>query len=381
MACIGEFLKLSIVAEMSTRRFRGRFHGGLRREWSMTSILNANRDPHSIMVPKSAIFSGLLMLCCLVGSPAGTTAAETGGFERKPMPNDRSFDALFGPNREHRYFENADVFPFHPTAERFDLANAWWLAESSMLVYVNDATFVAKQFAAAGLDHVRLFSSTAESTHDTQGLIAYNDQFAIVAMRGTEPNRGKDFLTDLNVLHAEAGDGGQVHVGFKSALADVWESMEPLLRSLHQEGRTIWFTGHSLGAALAVLAADHFGDAAGVYTFGSPRVGDARFKVHYRQPTYRIVNNTDLVTELPPPLLYRHVGELKYFASDHRLFEGIEGYALLRDRAKGRMNAAMSQLGQWADLRFEAIPPKDLQDHAPIHYVTLCWNQLLEQER
>ena len=45
-------------------------------------------------------------------------------------------------------------------------------------------------------------------------------------------------------------------------------------------GCSLLFTGHSLGAAMATLAAaEHAGGAAAVqlYTFGSPRVGDQAF--------------------------------------------------------------------------------------------------------
>jgi len=38
-----------------------------------------------------------------------------------------------------------------------------------------------------------------------------------------------------------------------------------------------WFHRHSLGAALATLAARRFGHAHGLYTYGSPKVGDAAF--------------------------------------------------------------------------------------------------------
>jgi hypothetical protein len=319
-----------------------------------------------------------LALVWVVLEPPRATAADDGLLHRKTLPTDRSFTALFGPNQRYPYFENADAFPFQTDARRFALANAWWLAEASMLVYVADKSFVADQFRRVGLNHVRVFRSPANSTHDSQGLIASNDRFAIVVMRGTEPDQPKDFLTDLNLLHTEADDGGQVHLGFKAALDEVWGEMKPHLDALASEGRTIWFTGHSLGAALAVLAADRFGNAAGVYTFGSPRVGDAGFRSRYRQPTYRIVNNTDVVTELPPPVFYRHVGQLSYFGSDHRLNDGIQPDQLLRDRVKGHMTALMTRLSDWAELRFDPIPPKSLCDHAPIDYVTHCWNQLIE---
>lgn len=65
---------------------------------------------------------------------------------------------------------------------------------------------------------------------------------------------------------------------------------------LEELGRTrsVWFTGHSLGAALATLAADLFEPARGVCTLGSPRVGDVAFATlfdaRFRQRSARYVN-------------------------------------------------------------------------------------------
>jgi predicted lipase len=73
----------------------------------------------------------------------------------------------------------------------------------------------------------------------------------------------------------------------------------------------IIFTGHSLGGALATLAAvdfhDHygFGDRISLYTFGAPRVGDrkwARFvnSLPFASRIYRIQRKGDPVVQLPP---------------------------------------------------------------------------------
>jgi predicted lipase len=68
--------------------------------------------------------------------------------------------------------------------------------------------------------------------------------------------------------------------------------------------------GHSLGAALATLAADRLPDVQGLYTFGSPRVGDKGFQAHFRVKAYRLVNGKDIVPTVPGEGPFRHVGEL-----------------------------------------------------------------------
>ena len=75
----------------------------------------------------------------------------------------------------------------------------------------------------------------------------------------------------------------------------------------------MFFTGHSLGAALATLAFRAYRDPMGrmraLYTFGSPRVGDALiFLLDLPPNDYRIVKDEDVMTHVPAPPLYGHVG-------------------------------------------------------------------------
>lgn len=67
-------------------------------------------------------------------------------------------------------------------------------------------------------------------------------------------------------------------------------------------GASVWFTGHSLGGALATLAILDFkltNVASGsAYTFGSPRVGNPAFASGYNRyipTTYRMTNHHDIV--------------------------------------------------------------------------------------
>jgi triacylglycerol lipase len=136
-----------------------------------------------------------------------------------------------------------------------------------------------------------------------------------------------------------------VHEGFAGALDGVWKHIAPVLADL--EG-PVFYAGHSLGAALATLAAVRRAPAA-VYTFGSPRVGDARFAAAAATlPIYRVVDDADLVATVPPEQLgFSHAGEL------HRIVPKLGPFRL--------------SLLVW--LQRLIGPAKPLADHAPINYV------------
>lgn len=135
--------------------------------------------------------------------------------------------------------------------------------------------------------------------------MANNHDFAVVAFRGTESRRLEghndftgiiaDVKADLNAKLVDSGRKGQVHKGFNSALDEVWGEIKPHLEDLAQAKRKIWITGHSLGAALATLAAYRYGQAQGLYVFGSPRVGDQVFREDFKIRSYRFENNSDIV--------------------------------------------------------------------------------------
>lgn len=164
-------------------------------------------------------------------------------------------------------------------------------------------------------------ASTVFNKGDTQGFIALNEKLLILSFRGTANFR--DWLYNLNVLPKDE-DLGEVHGGFVDALDQVWEeTVKPVLRE-YAPGRRVWYTGHSLGAALTTLAAVRTGvqlpevSIAGIVTFGQPRLASRQFEDSFNQRFdglfHRYVNNVDIVPRVPPG--YRHVGELIHFNRD-----------------------------------------------------------------
>ncbi|MBI5863225.1 MAG: lipase family protein [Planctomycetes bacterium] len=214
-------------------------------------------------------------------------------------------------------FENFDSM-----ADAFSRCNAYSLGEAARLAYTREPNSVSATLADWGFEPPTLLDH-----RDTQGFVARNDSIILIAFRGTEPRELADWLTDIDA-RLVAGPGGKVHQGFLGALFDVWWELRAAIDAQQDPAhpRTLWFTGHSLGAALATLATaklriEEDKPVAGLYTFGSPRVGDSefsgRFDVDFRARTFRFVNNRDVVTRIPPRLLgYRHVGVECYFDGD-----------------------------------------------------------------
>lgn len=167
----------------------------------------------------------------------------------------------------------------------------------------------------------------------TQAFIAKNDEFAVLAFRGTQPTRWEDVRTDLRALKQRTIEG-RVHRGFKEAFDDVKNEIVDVLRNSLGKDLPLYITGHSLGAALATVATqeleEEFDDLiAACYTFGSPRVGDGTYEKSIKAPFYRIVNTTDIVTLVPLFLgTFVHVGDPRYLSrrrieNVYRIYRGI----------------------------------------------------------
>ncbi|MEM6451294.1 MAG: lipase family protein [Cyanobacteria bacterium P01_D01_bin.105] len=179
---------------------------------------------------------------------------------------------------------------------------------------------------------------------DTQAFMFRTDKFMVLAFRGSQES--KDWLTNFTTqlrnftiykdgVAANSSYRGRVHKGFFLAWAIIEKSVLAQMGRWRQDcadmGNALpplYITGHSLGGALATIAAaalaEHGIEVAGVYTFGQPRVGDRTFVRQLNNITqgkvFRFVNNNDIVPHVPPPFsiwnptrLYGHVGGATYF--------------------------------------------------------------------
>ncbi len=132
----------------------------------------------------------------------------------------------------------------------------------------------------------------------TQAILVTNYQVVVFAPRGTEPDEWQDWLTDLAYIKTDFPGGGRVHQGFYFALMKIWDAVEADLNDLAYPKI---YTGHSLGAAMALEAAV-LRPPRETHVFGCPRVGNAEFARRIPKNTTRHENWLDLVTLIPPPI-------------------------------------------------------------------------------
>ncbi|MFE4592776.1 lipase family protein [Streptomyces laurentii] len=246
----------------------------------------------------------------------------------------------------------------HSTTD-YSLARAYNLAKAAELAYQDDGT-IDEQAHAWGFDtvrHHRTRFTPPFPLQDTQAYTMAGDGMIVTAFRGTEPAQVRDWLTDSTTPPWPGpARTGFVHYGFAEALASVYPDVAETIGELRTNGQSLWFTGHSLGGALAMLVAarldleDPHLQADGVYTFGQPRTCDRLLAGAYdgalQGRTHRFVHGNDIVPQLPPEPAFTHVKTLHHIDDDGRVRENTGFVTGLTERAKGLGEAAFSPNGE-----------------------------------
>ncbi|RLS33853.1 MAG: lipase family protein [Planctomycetota bacterium] len=198
------------------------------------------------------------------------------------------------------------------------ISSASFLCEASALAYLPEGPGKKAFQDLLGLD------ATLFSVGNTQAWLCSNADHIVIAFRGTESPTSLDGLKDIlltdamNLLvvpegrlgHdlAAAGVGARFHKGFVDAIADIWPSLSVAVEGeVKKQDRPLWITGHSLGGALALLAAwllkRKFIAIEEVSTFGAPMIGNQTaclaFNREFAGRIHRYVNGRDPVPKLP----------------------------------------------------------------------------------
>jgi pimeloyl-ACP methyl ester carboxylesterase len=345
----------------------------------------------------------------------------------KPIPSP-TVAASVPPDLQRTYFDPCAQFPFTPRAVGLNLVNAWWMAEASFAAY--------DTFDATGRGRIELsplidagYSISPRTNGATQLLAIENADALIVAFRGTRldgftvPFMGgkgvaanwADVVTDASFLPAMLDGDAFVHHGFLQAFRAIESDLDGIVSPALDAGRAVWFCGHSLGAALATIAAHQYrGRVLGLYTFGSPRVGNGHFvdALSAAVPNiFRFVHHRDIVTTVPPEGLpvagnlerwlgilrglhdthssgYVHAGRVEYITGQGawKIFDGQtadNGFAALAADAIAHAKAvaevftrgiSVTDQGTWP-IVYDAVA-----DHAPVYYANKIFNACEEAQ-
>ena len=170
---------------------------------------------------------------------------------------------------------------------------------------------------------------TTTEFYDNDGAQAYrfmNKTDLVIACRGTEPTEWNDIAADLKAIPVMAETVSRVHKGFKEEVDNLWPMVEEDINRKVNLGKTLWFCGHSLGAAMATIMASRcmhnieLNDPVELYTYGSPRVGWKKYCDSLGVVHHRWRNNNDIVTKVPLWIMgYRHHGNLHYITSEGKI--------------------------------------------------------------
>lgn len=301
------------------------------------------------------------------------------------MPDwfDNRWSALLKPGDASNFFQIGPIKPFQPEATGYSPVNAWWLSEICRLLY------------RRGPDEIGLLANPITRNHILQGVklkeIRFCDHgtahcalilsenhpkspFAILAFRGTAGL--ETWLSNLNTIQVPWIGEGLVHRGFKNEFNKLWDEVNGILSKLR---RPVFYAGHSLGGALAILTASLRPPRA-VYTFGSPKVGDAVF-AHSLLDTriFRLINNRDIVPTVPPsqiPFDFCHVGDMFCFGRQNGHPEAnpeeLEDEPVPPNGFRGITQQIRRRLMD---------PPDFLIDHAPVNYTAHLAEEILKPDQ
>jgi hypothetical protein len=278
---------------------------------------------------------------------------------------------------------------------------AYLLALASSWAY-SDADTVADAMGRLGFPHCRQISLSNEAM-----LIQANAFFlqsddgreGILCFRGTEPRNVINWLTDASVRVEPVPGMGRIHGGFYRNVIYIWHRIESVIEEAlagtlgvgsgngHKDLaplEDLYVSGHSLGAAMAVIAAAKiYGSeryrewkrrVRGIYTFGQPIVGDGDFanvgERWFGPMLFRHIYQHDLVPHLPPI----STGRFVHFGQEYRGSEsGWEASNTVVRQASSVALTSFVGVTAWVfqQIRFlgRIQLPFSIDDHSPNNYL------------
>lgn len=224
-----------------------------------------------------------------------------------------------------------------------------------------DAKEGKKAYKACGYKGYKYIDTDGAQAH-----IIWNTDAIVICFRGTEPSQLSDVAADLNAWPDNAQVGGFVHNGFQNELEKIWH--EILITLANHLTKRLTITGHSLGGAMATVAASRLKDRIhSLYTFGSPRVGTKKMVEAFKEVKhYRFVNNNDIVPTVPFAFMgYRHHCPPMYIDFHGHIHDQYSIWKRIGDKYRGR----------WAALKKFQFFDR-LMDHQIPKYCKYCLEEM-----
>jgi len=298
---------------------------------------------------KSGSFKKKLAGVLVLGTAAATVYSNN--------QDSNSLNAALSTKKEEIPNDNLDkgpvdldpAVPAPPISTMTKYKRSHMMAEFANIAYQDDINKVAEVAKKFGFKQVQMY----EKGHSECFRLS-SDHDTVIASRGTEVTDFGDIITDLKVKREPPRDDasdppGLIHRGFKAEATKLWNEIhEDILEDGVDKGHKLYFTGHSLGAAIAVVMAsfsqadDKTLPTAGLTTFGCPRVGNGDFCDFNDNCSFehlRWVNCEDIVTKSPWNLFYRysHCGCQMYLTEDGDCLEDISWARAVVDRTMTRI--------------------------------------------
>jgi triacylglycerol lipase len=233
--------------------------------------------------------------------------------------------------------------------------NAYWMARLCKEIYLktsadNELPDESSILASIKGDDNGFISVFAVDKNSAQGALIEHQDYLCLTFRGT--NEVADWLDNINAFCTRQLFG-EFHRGFWQSTEDVW----PLLIEQYQlcqaqKKRPVFITGHSLGGAMATIAAAKFIQLdqafTSVYTFGQPRVlsrDTARiYNIECKSRSFRFHNNNDIVTRVPARFMgYSHGGSYLYITQEQTIKSEAGFWFKFIDHFDGAFNALREQ--------------------------------------
>lgn len=246
---------------------------------------------------------------------------------RNNIPGIFNISHIFPPYREYRWFDGIEKFNIDMQNSTFSHEKAWFFSELCGLIY-DDERFNRKILTSKlniqPQDIIWFHHKGNEAL-----LINYqapdNVPVQIVVFQGTHLPRlsytnfesitrtAENILVDDLIIEqipqtvSNKAQSAEVnlHKGFVKALGEdddpnsLWQQITQHLKP----DTPLWLTGHSLGGAMATIAAMKMPQkVTGLYTYGAPCVGDSKARNwqerQLKDKFYRYVNGSDIISHI-----------------------------------------------------------------------------------